>query len=49
MSPRPTAVADRGASGAGLLAGLLRGVAGLLRRGEEGARYRGSTLGDDGL
>jgi hypothetical protein len=32
--------------GAGLRAGLLRGVAGLLRLGEEGARYRGSTLGD---
>jgi hypothetical protein len=40
-----TAAADREAAGIGLLAGL-RGVAGLLRLGDEGARYMGSTLGD---
>jgi hypothetical protein len=44
MRPRPTAAADSGARGAGLSAGLLRGVAGLLRLGEDGARYNGSTL-----
>jgi hypothetical protein len=46
LRPKPTAAADKGARGAGLQEGLLRGVAGLLRMGEEGARYRGSTLGD---
>lgn len=35
-----------GTRAAGLLAGLLRGVAELLRLGDSGAMYRGSTLGD---